>query len=915
MEKPAVVAITETKLDPGEHEGLFADINTHLVFRKDRNKYGGGVALLVDKNLFPILCDFACIGESVFVDCNISGIHIRIGCQYRPPADNNAFDCIATDVYAAVNSCIYPVVLVGDINIPGVDWVSYSTNVARYQAFIDYLISHGFAQFVNEPTRFNPDNILDLVFCNNMQLLSGVHTDANFGCSDHCSVVFDIAIPFRSAARVSLFRNFRRADPRLDHMLALTDWDAALFAGANNSGNAVEGMWTAFSSVLNDGIERFVPLGRRCEGWRLPLHIVRLNNWRISAWKQWRREFDYFAEINFHRLTDLLNCALFKHFAGKEREVLRSGNIGAMFRYCRSKLGPRRPIPVLKVGDRVLHTDDEKAAAFSSQFLANFQPSTDASEHILPSFVKSNFSHVNFDVLSVYYALRALKPSFSRGCDGIPSYFYKHYSVCVAYPLSIIFDFSFNFAIVPRDWKDAIVVPIYKGKGGDSDPGNYRDISLTPAPARLMEAIINRCLLSYLLNNDLISRAQYGFLPNRSTVSQLLSVSNFIVNCVDDKRWVDVVYLDLRKAFTSVSHSKLLLKLRSIGVCGKLLSWLCNFLSGRRQRVIVNGKLSGWENVISGVPQGSCLGPTLFIIYINDLCKFVDDSIMFKFYADDLKLYMCYDVSCLDMSRSLQNAITNVFEYGRMWDLNVNFAKCEIIHYGFSNPKCQYSIGNHLISVSDPVRDLGVYFSSDLKFSFHCQTIVASAFRIAFAILRSFVVKDANFLCKMYTTFVRPRLEYATVIFNPYLAKDIRSIEYVQRRFTKCIPQLANLPYLDRCARLGLHSLQFRRLVFDLVFVYKLCNGLTCLNPHDLFVFQSSRQGGRVATRGHPLKIYRQRASRNCKLYHFCNRIVEPWNSLPSDVVLSRNHAILSLKLFALYDHLKDFLLVDEFVW
>ena len=232
--------------------------------------------------------------------------------------------------------------------------------------------------------------------------------------------------------------------------------------------------------------------------------------------------------------------------------------------------------------------------------------------------------------------LNTLKIDKSPGPDGIHPRLLRELANEISEALAHISNDSLSSESLPEDWKQAQISAIHK-KGSRSEPGNYRPVSLTSIACKITESIIRDKILNHLRTNDLLSNRQYGFVGRRSTALQLLKILDDWSQILDEGGELDVVYTDFMKAFDTVPHRRLLKKLQSYGVQGKVLSWIGAFLIGRTQRVAVKGTYSSWSDVLSGIPQGSVLGPLLFIIYINELPE-ITKSQLYMF-ADDCKLY------------------------------------------------------------------------------------------------------------------------------------------------------------------------------------------------------------------------------------------------------------------------------------
>ena len=282
----------------------------------------------------------------------------------------------------------------------------------------------------------------------------------------------------------------------------------------------------------------------------------------------------------------------------------------------------------------------------------------------------------------------------------------------------------------------------------------------------------------------LINNNQFGFLKGRSTVTQLLSSLNDWAKSRNLSRPTDVVFLDLAKAFDRVPHERLLLKLKSNGIDGCLHAWLRpHFLTctGRRQRVILRGTRSNWSSVTSGTPQGTVLGPLLFFIYINDITNGASSTV--KLYADDTKIY-CQIVDSIKDRQLLQMDLSNLMEWARKWQLRFNADKCESMRITHTRSITQYMLDKPLKDVKS-FKDIGITISKDLSWDNHISITVNKANNLLGLIKRSVGTTNVNVFSTLYLSLVRPILEYAVPVWCPYLVKDIRALESIQRRASR----------------------------------------------------------------------------------------------------------------------------------
>lgn len=437
----------------------------------------------------------------------------------------------------------------------------------------------------------------------------------------------------------------------------------------------------------------------------------------------------------------------------------------------------------------------------------------------------------------------------------------------------MLFNRSIQTGQVPEDWRSANISAIYK-KGNKSDPLNYRPISLTCIIGKMLETIIKTQLVKFLDENNKIKDSQHGFTKGKSCNTNLLEARNYICESVDQGVDVDIVYLDFQKAFDKVPHQRLLYKLEAVGVKGELLNWIKNWLSDRKQRVVIQGETTVWKRVTSGVPQGSVLGPILFLIYVNDL----DENIVNKLlkFADDTKLLG--KVSTPEEIQQMKDDLHQISVWTEKWQMSCNLDKCKVMHIGKNNQKINYEFGGQLLDKIDREKDLGVLFSSNLKVEDQCAQAANKANRLFGLVKRTFANRDKNSMLILYKSLIRPHLDYCTVAWRPQLTKDIDKLERIQRRITKSIKECKGMQYVDRLNKLHLTTLETRRSRADLLQVYRIMNKIDKLEPSTYFTTSLSEKSSSL--RGHSQKILKTRFKTNIGKSLFKNRVINDWNNL-----------------------------------
>jgi len=908
----SIVCISESWLTADMSEGIIDPQSKYTIYRCDRkNRDGGGVCILVSNQLSSTVIESTrptvFSGSYDLVGCRLHStgqIHLSsdivILCVYIPP-DTTTDDFIQamSDIKAMWDGDDCVGLIIGDFNEPDIDWrnVNRQYKSSKSQALYDMFTDIGCEQYVMEPTR--GANILDLLFCNDPLFLSTVTVTPPFSTSDHATILFSTLIVYPADLNDGIDDN---SESRCDWSRA--DWIALTYFFSNVDWNNEYSMCvnsneliTALLAKLYEGINLFVPIKswvptRNSRKKIVPNFVKKLQDKKLFSWQALKEDNSLSNAIAYKQSAAAVKLAYLKNDFCKEARILNSGDLGQFYKHVNGRLSHKDGIAPLKRPDGVIAFSDlDKAELLNSAFTKSRTIDNDVFPELKTRDPSIVLSSIAFEPLSVKSKLVKLKSRSSPGPDGIPAIFFKSLAHILALPLCLLFRLILQHGCLPDCWKLANVTPIFK-KGPSSTPDNYRPISLTCIICKVFESVIKDQLLAFLESSMTLSRAQHGFLARHSTTSNLLECINDWTARLEKGLNTDVIYVDIARAFDSVSVPKLLYKLSSLGIRDPLLSCIKSFLENRLQRVIVGRSVSTYAPVISGVPQGSVLGPILFILYVNDLPEMCENGDTTKLFADDLKRY-----SLAAYPNSLQTGLDKLNTWCSDWQLTVAPAKCCCLeinrnykHDKADNvlPMQSYFLGGQNIPFVNETKDLGVLVDSCLSFSDHIRGVVGKAKQRIYLLFKCFVSRDVSLLLKAYVSYVLPIFDYCSAIWSPYKLTDVDLLENVQRNFTKRLQGMQDLSYEERLSRCGLVSLELRRLRKDLAVCYQIVNGLIAIDFKEFFVACPHTK-----TRGHRQKLKIPALTHTAaRSNFFAVRIVPVWNALPENVILSKSYSV-----------------------
>ena len=890
-----ILFITETWLTPLVSDAAVCP-DGFSIMRADRSSSKGGGVCIIYKSYLNInkinsnnsygLSDHGI--ELLCVELSLVSSVKRFCCLYVPPSSSCIND-VMINVCKSIRSLSVDglaLFILGDFNLPHICWDTLTVSAKgddAHNTFLDFSLSECLQQCISEPTH-KEGNVLDLLLCNPIAKHGLISTSVNPPISttcDHLLISFTVKSSERSntlTPKFSSFPDYKRGNyPAIIQSLSLVDWQSVI-----DHEKDLQSIFNKFLVILHSLIDKYIPKRtiNKTKHPKIPIHIRRLLKQKLQIYKKTKSGES--SKEEYKTKSQEYDVAVRQWNDHVEQQICLQPSSKKFYNFFKRKMKTKSSIPPLLKNGSWCYTDTGKANALNSFFHEVFTIDNGSSLHTQPKQVQQ-MEEFEITTLDVHKALIKLKDKITRTPEGVPPYFIKRIAPVILHFLTFFFNASLTTGFVPSQWKKALVVPVFK-KGDQNQPNNYRPISLTSSFSRIMESILHQKILSHLLSKQLISPNQFGFLPEKSPCSQILSCLHEWITAYCENQTTHVFYADISKAFDSVSHSKLVSVIESYGLNISTVNWIAEFLRNRNQQVIVNDALSPPCEITSGVPQGSIIGPLLFIIYMNDIdscAEHMNDGGV-SLFADDTKFYS-------QEATELQTCLDNFDIWLKSRQLNLAVNKCHTFHVGKSHSNHpSFTINNTPISSSHVVKDLGIFLSDNLKWATHVNRIYRNAMFSSYHIVRFSRTHNIWVLLKLYKTYVRPKVEYSTPTWSPSLKGDIRKIEKIQEDFTRYACRRCNIPYKDysdRLIKLNLQSLELRRKVNDLLFLFKTINGTTGLNFEEHFSIRPTTYN----LRGNKMHIKTNFDSFNT---HWCNsffrRVVEYWNVLPIDVKSSR---------------------------
>ena len=781
-----IITISETHLHAGVPNDLFKIQGFHDIIRKDRGSEGGGVAMFIRDSIgYKRVYKYEKPDiEAIWVQINTIEGKVLVCSCYRPPDKGSFWNDFETVLDEIKQDQVNNTIILGDLNA--------DFNADNGPKLIQFCNAQNLHYLVTEPTRITntTSTILDQILTNAPSFLTKIEVTPPVSTNDHCTVGahFNFKVEKEKAYKrhVWLFKNanfdqFREAlsNTNFEDCFEIDDVDKTC------------DQWSEkFLNVAKATIPNKVVTIRPNDSPWYSNELRLLKRQMLRAFHKHKKSALEKDWVEYKKLRNDYQKSLDEAEAGYKRSLASSlsnnRNTKTWWQTVKWLIGKGgdTSYPALSVNDKSITSNKDKAQAFNDFFLSHSNVDDLNAELPDDQEFPQGIDTIAATEQEVYDLIRSVDPSKATGPDGINPRLLKEAGLCIVPSLTRLINLSLSKAIVPKRWKLANVTPLFK-KGEKNDTNNYRPVSLLSCVSKILERIVFKHLFNFLRDRNFISPHQSGFQPGDSTVNQLSYLYHTFAEALDKKKDVHIVFCDVKKAFDRVWHRGLLYKLQKAGVFGTLLEWFKNYLSDRYQQVVVRGETSELGLIKAGVPQGSILGPLLFLIYMNDITTVTQCNI--KLFADDTSLYIEFDNND-DATARLNQDLTRLQNWADQWLVKFCPNKSKLMTCTFKKRDPTNIVFNNvqLDSVKSH-KHLGLVFSSDLTWTSHVQSILQNVSPLV-DVLKSLKYDiDRKTLETTYFSFIRPKLEYGCHIWDNCSERDSDQLETIQLSMARIV--------------------------------------------------------------------------------------------------------------------------------
>ena len=849
-----ILGLSETKLNSNHMNSIF-EVKNYQMFRKDRvisedrPEHGGGLIVYVKdgincKRRYDLECErIECVWLEIFpTNCK----SFLIGNIYRHPNEtvnwNEGFD----NYLDKVLECEKEMYLMGDFNRD-----LMQTNIK--QSWVEYMESFGLHQIVNMPTRVTDQSatLIDHIYSNthaNILTIAVPH----LGLSDHFPVFVSRktngSCDVKNTHYTISYRSFKNFDEnKFIDDLKSTPWDIIkVFDDVND---IVE----TWSNLFCEIVDKHLPLRQHrvkrkqqpkwltadiIDAFKTRDRFKSLNN--QEQYKIWRNKVSKMIKASKTRqYSEIINenvnnpssvWKLFKELGASKR------NIGSS-------------IFSIKINDKTIDNPSEISTEFNKFFVS---VASKIKEPVVPSNFdrlrtfcneklteNTSFSIPTLGHEKVEKYLKNIDITKATGVDTIGPRLLKLAAPYISESLTFICNQSIVKSVFPKKWKEGKVTPLHKN-GAKDDTTNYRPISVLPVVSKLLEKHVHDSLMAYLSSNSLLHSTQSGFRPNHSCETSLLQMINKWLDAINSSQMIGMVMIDFRKAFDLVDHTLLLKKLKYYKISEETISWFSSYLLGRKQKVFVNNVLSESENIICGVPQGSILGPLLFLIFINDLPLEIN-NVLTDLYADDTTLYYI-DKSQACIEQQLQTALHKLSEWCKENGMLINTTKTKVMlittpqrRVNLNNYNFHLTYTNEALSVVTCEKILGVFIDNNLTWTNHTDAVAKKIVSNLWLLSRIKTYLTTHQRVQFYKSYVQPHIDYCNTIWGGTSQRNLDRIYRLQKRACKIILDYKYENIADSMEELKILNIYERIYLKKAKFMFKISKSLTPKYINEMF--------------------------------------------------------------------------------